>query len=193
MKAEDFRQLLHSDRFLVTAELESPRNASAGNVRRQAQSMGSLVDAVDCTDNSAAVVRMSPVAALAIAVPLVRAGIVQLTCRNRNRITLQSDLLGAAASGAVGVVCIGGDPPAAGNHPSAKAVYDLSTVELLAALRRFADGAFISRDPLEPPVDLVGGCVEIRPMARHRLNGLPPRWKPEQSSFRRRSASIWIR
>ena len=58
------------------------------------------------------------------------------------------------------MVCIGGDPPAAGNHPSAKAVYDLSTVELLAALRRFADGAFISRDPLEPPVDLVGGCVE---------------------------------
>src|SRR5581483_9342984 len=109
--------------------------------------------AVDCTDNSAALVRMSPVAAAAI---VHRAGVttlVQLTCRDRNRIALQSEILGAAAIGAAGVVCITGDPPAAGNHPAAAAVYDLNSAGLLRVLRGMAEGRFASGDPLDPPVD----------------------------------------
>jgi methylenetetrahydrofolate reductase (NADH) len=158
--AARLRSVLSGDRFAITAELECPRNASATNVRRQAQSLGPLVDAIDCSDNSAAIVRMSPVAAVAIARPHAKICVIQLTCRDRNRITLQSDLLGAAAFGAGGVVCIGGDPPTAGNHPQAKPVYDLTAAELIAMARGFNEGRFASGDPLDPTVDLVRGCVE---------------------------------
>jgi methylenetetrahydrofolate reductase (NADH) len=161
MSAADlFRDDLRSGRFLITAELESPRNSSSTNVRRQARAMAPFVDAIDCTDNSAAIVRMNPTAALALAAPHVRTCLIQLTCRDRNRIALQSELLGAAALGAAGAVCIGGDPPEAGNHPDAKAVYDLSTPELIGIVRGFAGGRFQSGDLLDPAVDLVAGCVE---------------------------------
>src|SRR6266581_2092196 len=124
--AAGFRETLNSGRFLITAELESPRSASAANVRRQACAFAGLVDALDCTDNSGAIARMSPVAAAAIARECGMTTLIQLTCRDRNRIALQSELLGAAAVGAAGVVCMTGDPPATGNHPGAAAVYDLA-------------------------------------------------------------------
>src|SRR5688500_17329069 len=127
-------QTFEQSRFVLTAELVCPRGSSAANVERQARANGRLVDAVNCTDNSAAVARMSPVAAAAI---VARTGIpplVQLTCRDRNRLALQSDILGAAAVGAAGIVCMWGDPPETGNHPDAKGVYDLSTLDLLRAV-----------------------------------------------------------
>jgi methylenetetrahydrofolate reductase (NADPH) len=158
--AQYLRELLASGRFLTTAEIESPRNASAANVRRQARAFTGLVDAIDCTDNSGAIARMNPVAAAAIAVQSGVSTLIQLTCRDRNRIALQSELLGAAAVGASGVVCITGDPPSAGNHPNAAAVYDLDSTTLIAAVRGMAGGRFLSGDSLEPPVDLVPGCVE---------------------------------
>jgi methylenetetrahydrofolate reductase (NADPH) len=157
---ERLRAALQSSRFLVTAELECPRNASAANVERQARACAGLADAVDCTDNSAALVRMSPVAAAAIATRAGVTALIQLTCRDRNRIALQSEILGAAAAGAAGVVCITGDPPVVGNHPDAAAVYDLDSTGLLRVLRGMAEGSFASGEPLQPPVDLVRGCVE---------------------------------
>jgi methylenetetrahydrofolate reductase (NADPH) len=118
------------------------------------------VDAIDCTDNSAAIVRMSPVAAAAITGPLAPATLIQLTCRDRNRIALQSDALGAAALGAAGVVCIGGDPPSTGNHPQAAGVYDLTSVELIALLRGLSEGRLGSGEAILPAPMLVLGCVE---------------------------------
>jgi methylenetetrahydrofolate reductase (NADPH) len=158
--AQRFREVLTSKRFVVTAELECPRNASAANVERQARDCAGLVDAVDCTDNSAATVRMSPVAAAAIAARSGVPALIQLTCRDRNRIGLQSDLLGAAALGAAGVVCITGDPPSAGNHPDAAAVYDLDSTALIRVVSGLRSGQFASGEPSQPPVDLVAGCVE---------------------------------
>jgi methylenetetrahydrofolate reductase (NADPH) len=158
--ADRLREQLRSQRFLITAELESPRNASAANVRRQSKAFAGLVDAIDCTDNSGAIARMNPVAAAAIAAQSGAITLIQLTGRDRNRIALQSELLGAAAVGAAGVVCITGDPPGTGNHPAASSVYDLDSVALVAAVRAMAGGHFLSGDPLEPPIDLVAGCVE---------------------------------
>lgn len=149
-----------SGRFVVTCELECPRNASAANVERQAHGYAPWVDAVNCTDNSAAVVRMSPVAAAAIVARMGLAPLVQLTCRDRNRIALQSDALGAAAVGAAGIVCMTGDPPGTGNHPQAKAVFDINTIEWLAALRGLRDGRFMSGDQVRVPPDLLVGGVE---------------------------------
>lgn len=158
--AAHLREVLASGRFVLTCELECPRNGSAANVERQARGYAPWVDAVNCTDNSAAVVRMSPVAAAAI---VARAGVtplVQLTCRDRNRIALQSDILGAAAVGAAGIVCMTGDPPTTGNHPDAKPVYDLDTLDLMRAVRGLREGHFLSGDPVRPAPDLIIGGVE---------------------------------
>jgi methylenetetrahydrofolate reductase (NADPH) len=148
-----------SGRFVITAELECPRGASAANVERQARAYAGLVDAVNCTDNSAAVARMSPVAAAAIAARAGVAPLVQLTCRDRNRLALQSEILGAAAVGAAGVVCMWGDPPAVGNHPDAKGVYDLDTPGLIQTVCRLAGGHFLSGDPVTTPPRLLAGAV----------------------------------
>lgn len=152
-------QAFEQSRFVLTAELECPRGASAANVERQARAYGRLVDAVNCTDNSAAVARMSPVAAAAIVARIGVSPLVQLTCRDRNRIALQSDILGAAAVGAAGIVCMWGDPPETGNHPDAKGVYDLTTLELLRAVDGLNHGRFISRDRASSPPDLLVGAV----------------------------------
>ena len=158
--AARLRQAFASGRFVLTAELECPRNASAANVERQARGYAPWVDAVNCTDNSAAVVRMSPVAAAALVARTGLAPLVQLTCRDRNRIALQSDVLGAAAVGAAGVVCMTGDPPGTGNHPEAKAVFDVNTIELMAAVRGLRAGHLLSGDPVRVPPDLLVGGVE---------------------------------
>jgi len=158
--AHRLRQAFAPGRFIVTCELECPRNASAENVARQARGYAPYVDAVNCTDNSAAIVRMSPVAAAAIVARTGLVPLVQLTCRDRNRIALQSDVLGAAAVGAAGIVCMTGDPPGTGNHPDAKAVFDITSLELMRAVRGLREGHFMSGDPVRPAPDLIVGAVE---------------------------------
>lgn len=146
-------------RFALLAELECPRNASRANVERQAAALAPYADAVVCTDNSAAVARMSPLAAAAIVARTGVLPLIQLACRDRNRLALQSDLLGAAAVGAAGVICLTGDPPETGNHPGARAVHDLTVVELLRAARGLRAGRFLSEDAARPAPDLVLGCA----------------------------------
>jgi 5,10-methylenetetrahydrofolate reductase len=158
--AERLTEVMRSGRFVMTAELESPRNGVAAGVERQARALGAYVDAVNCTDNAAAIVRMSPVAVASIVARTGLAPLVQLTCRDRNRITLQSEALGAAAVGAAGVVCMTGDPPGTGNHPDAKAVFDITSIELIAAIRGLTQGHFMSGDPIDRPPSLLVGCVE---------------------------------
>ncbi len=158
--AARLRAVLSSGRFVVTCELECPRNASAANVERQARGYAPYVDAVNCTDNSAAIVRMSPVAAAAIVARTGLTPLMQLTCRDRNRIALQSDILGAAAVGAAGIVCMTGDPPGTGNHPDAKTVFDLTSIELMGVVRGLREGHFLSGDPVRPAPDLLVGGVE---------------------------------
>jgi methylenetetrahydrofolate reductase (NADPH) len=158
--AARLRQAFASGRFVLTAELECPSHASAAHVERQARGYAAHVDAVNCIDNSSAKVRMCPVAAAAIVARTGLAPLAQLTCRDRNRIALQSDALGAAAVGAAGIVCMTGDPPGTGNQPDAKAVFDLSSVELMAAIRGLCQGTFLSGDPVTRPPDLLVGAVE---------------------------------
>jgi methylenetetrahydrofolate reductase (NADPH) len=158
--AERLAEVMRSGRFVLTAELESPRNGVAAGVERQARALGAYVDAVNCTDNAAAIVRMSPVAVAALVARAGLAPLVQLTCRDRNRITLQSEALGAAAVGAAGIVCMTGDPPGTGNHPDAKAVFDITSIELMAAIRGLTQGHFMSGDPIDRPPSLLVGCVE---------------------------------
>ena len=158
--AERLRRVFAAGRFVITAELESPRHASAAHVERQARGCAAYVDAVTCTDNALATVRMSPVAMAALVARNGLLPLVQLTGRDRNRIALQSDVLGAAAVGAAGVVCLSGDPPGVGNEPDATMVRDFGSLELMAAVRRLCAGSFASGQPVSEPPDLLIGGVQ---------------------------------
>ena len=137
-------EVLAAGRFAVTAEIGPPKHADARKVRELARLLAPCTDAQNLTDNQTAVVRLC---SLAAAVHVREAGgdpVLQLTCRDRNRIALQSDLLGAASLGIENVLCLTGDHQKFGNHPQAKGVFDLDSVQLLAMARGMGEGRFLN-------------------------------------------------
>lgn len=125
-----FREKITGGTFVTTAEVAPPKGVDAAAALATARSFAGI-DAVNITDNQGANMRMSP---LALAALLLREGvepILQLTCRDRNRMALQSDLLGAAALGIENLLLISGDHPRFGDHPDARPVFDLDSVQLL--------------------------------------------------------------
>jgi methylenetetrahydrofolate reductase (NADPH) len=129
--ASRLERLVRSGTFCVTAEVVPPRSASVEAVEEQARALVGYADAVNVTDNPTAMARMSPLAGAAIA---ARAGLeptVQVAVRDRNRLALVSDLLGAWALGARNLFCLTGDPISIGDHPEARAVHDLTVLELI--------------------------------------------------------------
>src|SRR5207302_7797120 len=124
-----------------------PRSADPGVVTAHAESLVGYADAVNVTDNPTGAVHMSAQAGVAF---VARAGlepVMQLTCRDRNRLGLMSDLLGGWALGARNVLCLTGDPTSLGDQPEAKAVFDLDVMELVALVARMRDGS----EPFDPP------------------------------------------
>src|SRR5512142_1712834 len=123
--------LLMAGRFVVAAELSPPRGVNLDAIARDARTLQDYADAVNVTDNQAASVRMAsiPVAAL-----LLRHGVepvAQMTCRDRNRLGMQADLLGASALGIRNMLLLSGDHGIWGDHPEAKNVYDIDSIHLL--------------------------------------------------------------
>jgi methylenetetrahydrofolate reductase (NADPH) len=143
-------RVLRSGRFAVTAELNPPDSADPEAVYERALVLASVCDAINATDASGANVHMSSVGVCAL---LTRAGYepaLQVSCRDRNRIAIQGDLLGAAAMGVRNVLCLTGDGVQAGDQPQAKAVFDLDSIELLRTARILRDqGLFLSGRRLE--------------------------------------------
>ncbi len=142
-------EALAAGRFVITAEVAPPKGADAGEALARAVAMPSAVSAVNVTDNQGANMRMAP---LALAVLLLRRGvepILQLTCRDRNRMALQSDLLGAAALGVENLLLLSGDHARFGDHPQAKSVFDLDSVQAAAGGRLSAAGARSGRPATE--------------------------------------------
>lgn len=134
------QQALAEGRFAVTAEVTPPRGADVSRTLAAAALLRGLVHAVNVTDGSRAVMRMS---SLAVCRLLVEAGlepVLQMTCRDRNRIALQADLLGAHALGIRQVLCLTGDPVRAGDQPQARAVNELEAVRLLQLVGRLNAG-----------------------------------------------------
>jgi 5,10-methylenetetrahydrofolate reductase len=166
-------RLLLDGEFVVTAELPTTDSADPASVLEVAEPLRGKVDAVNCTDNSAA---HPHVAAMAAAHLLVHAGIepiMQFACRDRNRLGLQADLLGAAALGIPNVLCMTGDDVGAGDHPEAKPLYDIDSIHLLRIARMMRDeGTYLSGRALSrPPAFLIGAVenpfappLEFRPM-----------------------------
>ena len=157
----DLHRRLLAGEFVVTAELPTVDGADPSEVAAHASALRGLADAVNCTDNSAAHVHLSSVAQGRL---LVEAGIepiVQFGCRDRNRLGLQADLLGAAALGIRNIVCMTGDDVTAGDHPEAKPLYDIDGVHLLRIARILRDeGVYLSGRALTSPPSYLIGAVE---------------------------------
>ncbi|MBD3348800.1 MAG: methylenetetrahydrofolate reductase [Candidatus Eisenbacteria bacterium] len=155
-----FKDAIESGRFIVTGELGPPMGASDAVVRKKAAHFRGVVDAVNTTDNQSGIVRMSSIAAAAILLDEGLDPIVQVTCRDRNRIALQSDMLGASALGVRNLLLLTGDHMTMGNHPDAKPVYDMDSVQLIGVADELRKGAFMCGDEVKsPPGFLLGGAA----------------------------------
>ena len=155
------RERLASGGFAVTAEISPPRGADTGPIAKTAALLRDWVDAVNITDNQGSNVRLASWAGSLAALSAGLEPVMQMTCRDRNRIALQSDLLGASALGIRNVLVMTGDHPKFGDHPEAKPVFDLDSVQLLWALRHMRDqGVVLSGRPLNPPPECFLGAVE---------------------------------
>lgn len=152
--------LLRQGEFVLTAELNPPRSASAEVVRRRAAALKGSVDAVNVTDSNRAHVAMAALPAALIARDAGVEPIVQVTGRDRNRIAIQADLLGAAALGLPNFLFMSGDDPKHGDHPDAVHVADLSGIELVRAAVGLRGGHFLNGEELRhPPSFLVGATA----------------------------------
>jgi methylenetetrahydrofolate reductase (NADPH) len=155
------RRRLESGEVTVTAEIGPPRGADPDAIRRKVEPLRGWVDAVNITDNQSAFVRLSSWAGSLLALAAGVEPVMQLTCRDRNRIALQSDLLSAAALGIPNVLLMTGDHPRFGDHPEAKPVFDIDSVQLMWAARTMRDeGRLLSGRRLDPAPGWLIGAVE---------------------------------
>lgn len=153
------RDKLLLGKFMVTVEISPPKGTDTTAMLRDASRIKGVVDAINVTDNQRAVMRMSPAAACSI---LQREGfetIMHLTCRDRNRLALQSELLGASALGVNNILVMSGDYPTKGDHAGAEPVYDLDSVQLLELIRKLNRGFDFSGNRLEGRTDFCAGAV----------------------------------
>lgn len=153
--------LLRAGQFAVTAELSPPDSADPEEVYRRARIFDGSADAINATDGSGANCHMSSVAVCALLTRVGYSAVMQISCRDRNRIAIQGDVLGAAAMGVANVLCLTGDGVQVGDHPQAKPVFDLESITLLALIRRMRDeGQFQSGRAIpEPPRLFLGAAA----------------------------------
>jgi 5,10-methylenetetrahydrofolate reductase len=154
-----FRERLDSGRFVVTAEVGPPKGTDIKEMLHHMEILRGKVDAVNVTDNQSAVMRMCSLAVCKLAIEHGLEPILQMTCRDRNRIGLQSDLLGAFALGIRNVLCMTGDHVSAGDHKGAKPVYDVESVQLLKVVDSLNNGRDMSGNELKGATDFFQGAV----------------------------------
>ncbi|HBC91642.1 MAG TPA: 5,10-methylenetetrahydrofolate reductase, partial [Pelotomaculum sp.] len=131
--------VLEGGHFAVTTEIGPPKHAGTHGLKYTAQILKDFVDAANITDNQTAIVRLSSIAAGVHLLAGDLEPVAQMTCRDRNRIAIQSDLLGAYSLGMRNLLCISGDHQQFGNHPTAKNVYDLDSIQLVNLMSRMRD------------------------------------------------------
>ncbi len=136
----NLERVLSSGKFAVTGELGPPKNSDPEVVRKKARILRGNVDAVNITDCQTAIVRMSSIGAGLIARAEGVEPVIQMTCRDRNRIGMQSDLLAASAMGLKNLLCLTGDHQKFGNHPGSKGVFDMDSIQMLGMVREMRDG-----------------------------------------------------
>ncbi len=135
----NLEKVLEAGHFAVTAEIGPPQNADAEEVKEKAHILKGYIDGCNVTDGQTAVVRMSSTAGAILGKEMGLDPVVQMTCRDRNRIALQMDILGMAALGLNNIVCLTGDYVSFGDHPQAKSVHDIDSVQLLKMVKDMRD------------------------------------------------------
>lgn len=135
----NLEKLLKNGNFVVTAELGPPRGADRSIIEKKTEVLKGYGDAFNITDCQTAVVRMSSIAAGRIVLDVGVEPIIQMTCRDRNRIAIQSDILGAAALGMKNLLCLTGDHQKFGDHPMAKGVFDIDSIQLIQMVKMLRD------------------------------------------------------
>jgi len=157
----NLEKVLEAGHFAFTGELGPPRGSGAEEVREKAQHLKGMVDAVNITDNQTAMVRMSSWAASLL---LLQEGLepnFQMVCRDRNRLAMQADILGAYAHGIRNMLCLSGDHQKFGDHPMAKGVFDIDSMQLIAMVKKMRDESkFQGGADLEgPPKMFIGAAA----------------------------------
>jgi methylenetetrahydrofolate reductase (NADPH) len=143
-------RILREGHFAVTGELGPPQSADGDVIRKKVKLLKGYCDAVNITDNQTAIVRMSSIGAGTIVIQEGLEPIIQMTCRDRNRLAMQSDLMGAYALGMRNVLCLTGDHHSFGNHPTAKNVHDLDSLQLIQMMVGMRDeGIFQCGDDIK--------------------------------------------
>ncbi len=139
LSGSNLEKVLKNGHFAVTGELGPPQNADVEVIRKKAKLLKGNCDAVNITDNQTAIVRMSSIGAGTLVVQEGLEPIIQMTCRDRNRLAMQSDLLGAYALGMRNLLCLSGDHQTFGNHPNAKNVFDMDSIQMVQMVTALRD------------------------------------------------------
>jgi methylenetetrahydrofolate reductase (NADPH) len=172
--ASRLEERLRARQFVITAEITPPVSCSADDLLEKARPLRGLVDAVNVTDGASARAHMSAPIAAAI---LAREGhepVLQLTCRDRNRLALEAELMGAAAAGVRNILCLTGDDPKAGDQPETKAVFDIDSATLTRIARDLRDKRTL------PSGRAVAGAANFFIGAADVPSDPPPGWRPEK-------------
>jgi len=156
-----FERILTAGHFAFTGELGPPRGSNIQVIKEKAAPLKGMVDMVNITDNQTAMVRMSSWAGALI---IAQEGLepnYQIVCRDRNRLAMQSDILGAYALGLRNILCLSGDHQKFGDHPNAKGVFDIDSIQLVGMVKKMRDeGRFLSGDEIdEPPKMFIGAAA----------------------------------
>jgi methylenetetrahydrofolate reductase (NADPH) len=157
----NLEKILRAGHFAFTGELGPPRGANPAAVREKAKQLVGCVDAVNITDNQTAMVRMSSWAASLITMEEGLEPNYQMVCRDRNRLAMQADILGASAMGIRNMLCLSGDHQQFGDHPQSKGVFDIDSIQMIGMAKKMRDESkFLSgADIDEPPKLFIGGAA----------------------------------
>lgn len=154
-------KVLKSGKFAVTGECGPPRGADPEVIRKKSKILKDKADAFNITDNQTSVVRMSSISSAVIMMEEGLEPVMQMVCRDRNRIAIQSDILGGAALGIKNMLCLSGDHQKFGDHPQAKNVFDLDSIQLINAVKTMRDeGKFLGGDEIKGAPKLFIGAAE---------------------------------
>ena len=191
---------IESNQCIVSGEISPPQSCDGNVLREKLKHFKGYVDAVNVTDNQTAIVRLSSIASAKILLDEGIEPIMQMTCRDRNRLAIQSDLLGAAALGIRNVLCLTGDHQALGDQPEARGVFDLDSIQLIAAVQTMNSGSLLSGIEMKKPTEFLIGAAanpfaepfEMRLIRLHKKIAAGARFIQTQPVFDLGMFSRWL-
>jgi len=154
-----FKKALESGRFVVTSEVAPPKGANLEKTAHHIELLKDKVDAINITDHQSSIMRFHSLGGALLVKEMGGEPILQMTCRDRNRLALQADLLFASSRGINNVLCLTGDSVVMGDHKEAKGVFDLDSSQLLAAIRRMEKGKDLGGNELDGAVSFCAGAI----------------------------------